>query len=488
MKRIRPDTLLRLLWPRSLRYQLLSRSLLILAGLLLLIGIFQYVYMQQFIYKNKAESIRNQILTLPRDIWQTLSNFPADRRAMPLRVLLFSPDSSVAFIDSLGGFNLLVEPADTTVTVQLPTEQYMEALKKPELHHRIVNAGGIEQLVVLQPVFSRNKTINGLVQVSMSTAPMKEVLLGQLLTFIALALIALFFGLFTFLPVLKRTLVPLSKMVGTMEKIDAGNLDERLPTHQNQLEIDRLSISFNRMLERLEASFDAEKEAKERMRRFIADASHELRTPLTSLHGFLEILLRGAVNQPDQLHKALKSMYSESERINKLVQDLLLLARLERTPTAEMREGMLDEVVESMEPQLRLLAGERSVSFALSPKLKCVFDQDKMKQVILNLFQNAVQHTNPATGHIGISAKPAAGGVELSVSDNGAGIPKEHLPHLFDRFYRIDTSRTRKHGGAGLGLSITKSIADIHEGRLTVESEVGQGSAFRLWIPAKSTN
>ncbi|MFE5317099.1 sensor histidine kinase [Paenibacillus sp. NPDC056579] len=488
MKGQRLNNMVRFLWPRSLRYQLLSRSLLILAGLLLLTGILQYVYMKQFIYKNKAESIQNQIMTIPREVWPNLANSNIIRKDPPMRGLLFSPDSSVAFINPEGEFNIIVEPPDNALTVQLPAGEYMEAMrKKPGMHYRIVTVNGTEQLVVLHTIVNKAKNVAGLVQVSIGTAPLKEVLWGQLLTFIAVALIALIFGLLTFLPVLKRTLIPLSKMVGTMEKIDAGNLDERLPDHQNQLEIDRLSISFNRMLERLEASFEAEKEAKERMRRFIADASHELRTPLTSIHGFLEILLRGAANQPDQLHKALTSMYSESGRINKLVQDLLLLAKLDRTPVTEMQEGLLDEVVHSMEPQLKLMAGDRSVSFSLAPSTKCMFDQDKMKQVVLNLFHNAVQHTNPVSGHIEIIVQNVSGGVELTVKDNGSGIPKEHLPHLFDRFYRIDTSRARKHGGAGLGLSITKSIADIHRGKLTVESAEGQGSAFRLWIPCRQS-
>ncbi|MCS7461581.1 HAMP domain-containing histidine kinase [Paenibacillus doosanensis] len=486
MKQKAIGSITRFIAPRSLRYQLLSRSLLILACLLLLIGFFQYLYMKQFIYKNKAESIHSQIMSIPREAWPMMggNNNQGARRDPPMRLMFFSPDSSVAFIDTEGKYTLIVEPPDSGASVQLSQEEYENALQgKPDFRYLIVKgADGVEQLVVLQQINSRGKT-TGLVQVSSWTAPMKEVLLGQLLTFIALATIALVFGLFTFLPVLKRTLVPLSKMVGTVERIDAGNLDERLPERQNQLEIDKLSLSFNHMLERLEASFEAEKEAKERMRRFIADASHELRTPLTSIHGFLEILLRGAASQPDQLHKALSSMYSESERINKLVQDLLLLARLDRSPTVQLEEGELDLVIQSMEPQLRLLAGERSVGFKLEPHMTCMFDQDKMKQVVLNLFHNAVQHTNPATGHIDVELGRVRGGVELTVRDNGSGIPEEHLPHLFDRFYRIDTSRARRYGGAGLGLSITKTIAEIHGGTIDVESEVGRGSAFRIWIP-----
>ncbi len=204
------------------------------------------------------------------------------------------------------------------------------------------------------------------------------------------------------------------------------------------------------------------------MRRFIADASHELRTPLTSIHGFLEVLLRGAANQPEQLDKALKSMHGESERLTKLVHDLLLLSKLDRTPHVELAEGFLDTVIRDMEPQLRILAGDRKLSLQLEPNMQCRFDTDKIKQVILNLFHNAVQYTDPEKGHIQISLSGKNNGVQLTVWDNGPGISDASLPHVFDRFYRIDTSRTRKHGGAGLGLSIAKSIVDVHGGTINI--------------------
>ncbi len=272
-------------------------------------------------------------------------------------------------------------------------------------------------------------------------------------------------------------------MVNTAEQIDAGNLARRFPVRQGQLEIDSLAESFNGMLERLEASFAVERETKEQMRRFIADASHELRTPLTSIHGFLEVLLRGAANQPEQLHKALKSMHGESERLNKLVHDLLLLAKLDRRPHIDLAEGLLDALIRDMEPQLRILAGKRKLVLRLEQDMKCRYNADKMKQVVLNLFHNAVQQTDPERGSIEISLLKKENGVQLSIRDNGPGISQSHLPHVFDRFYRSDSSRTRKYGGSGLGLAITKSIVDAHGGAIQVESREGEGCAFHIWLP-----
>ncbi|WCR28173.1 HAMP domain-containing histidine kinase [Paenibacillus thiaminolyticus] len=475
----------RFIHPGSLRFQLLSRSLLILAALLMLIGVFQYLVMQQFVYENKAESLKSQISSFPREAWQLLTD--RDDGVPGRRPMLFLPaDASLAIIDANGAIQAVSMGDKMADPPELSPVEYQAAMNKSrkEVNYRVMNdSEGEEQLVVLQPLEWKGRMI-GLIQVNTSTKPLKEMLASQLLTFLSLSLLALIGGMIAFLPVLRRTLIPLSNMVHTVERIDAGNLAERVPSRQGQLEIDRLALSFNGMLERLESSFEAEKEAKEQMRRFVADASHELRTPLTSIHGFLEVLLRGAMNQPEQLRKALISMYGESERINKLVQDLLLLAKLDRAPVMELADGDLNRVLRELEPQLRLLGGQRHVTLALAEEANCKYDPDKMKQVVLNLFHNAVQHTEPEKGDIRIVTETVPGGVELTVRDNGTGIGKRHLPHLFDRFYRSESSRTRKYGGAGLGLSITKSIVEAHGGAIRVSSAEGQGSSFIVTLPA----
>jgi len=275
-------------------------------------------------------------------------------------------------------------------------------------------------------------------------------------------------------------------MVETVERIDSGKLNERLPEPVGPMEIDRLSHSFNRMLARLESSFRAEQESRERMRRFVSDASHELRTPLTSIHGFLEVLLRGAASDPNQLDKALRGMYGESERINKLVRDLLQLAKADRMPDAQLEAAELGPILHEMEPQFKLLAGERRVLFDLQPTNQLQLDADKVKQIALNLFQNAIQHTSPIGGMITVAVRPRQDGAELAVVDNGTGIAPEHLPHLFERFYRIDSSRARTHGGAGLGLAISRSLAELHGGTIRAESRDGEGSAFIVFFPYPS--
>ena len=493
--------------PNSLRFQLLSRSLLLMAVLLGVIGFFQYVFMRGFIYENQASSLQNQIQSIPPPAWEYMaSNSPdntsnirdslvnpndslpnANVSSENLRQppFLFFPNASIALIDGSGNFSVLPNSTINTATPpKLTNQEYQDAMgSNVRITYKIVNqTEGGEQLLVLQPIQTRGPSTE-LIQVSVSTKPMKTMLIQQLVTFLSLAVLALIGGILVFIPVLRKTLIPLSTMVNTVEQIDAENLAERLPVEQGQLEIDRLAISFNGMLERLESSFQAEKEAKEQMRRFVADASHELRTPLTSIHGFLEVLLRGAMNQPEKLHKSLKNMYAESERMKKLVQDLLLLAKLDRSPNYQLTNGVLDVVIKEMAPQLRLLAGNRKVSLQLTSDLRCRFDEDKMRQVVLNLFHNAVQYTDPEIGYIQLSLDKVSDGVELTMRDNGSGISEEHLPYLFDRFYRSEPSRARKYGGAGLGLAITKSIVELHGGTIRVESVEGKETVFYVGIP-----
>jgi len=471
-------------YPESIRVQLLSRSLLIMAALLVLIGLLQYAFMKDVIYRNKASSLQSQVMSISPAAWEHLNTTQNSDIGNGFKGFIFIPGANLAFIDAEGNFTVLANGPGEIIPPRLDAEQYENSLNsRPRVRYMVSSSGGQEQLVVLQPIRTDFDKVLGVAEISTPTGPLKELLIRQLFTFFLLALAALFFGILGFLPVLKKTLVPLSNMVDTAAQIDAGNLDRRFPTRQGQMEIDHLAESFNGMLERLEASFEAEKETQEQMRRFIADASHELRTPLTSIHGFLEVLLRGAANQPDQLDRALKSMHSESQRLNKLVHDLLLLSKLDRTSYGELQIGSLDAVIKAMEPQLHILACHRKLSLTIEPELQCRFDTDQMKQVILNLFQNAVQHTDPNEGHIQVSVTKKDQGVQLAVGDNGPGISENNLPYVFDRFYRSDSSRTRQYGGAGLGLAITKAIVDAHGGSISVISKEGQGSQFQVWLP-----
>lgn len=518
---------------KTLYAQLLARSLFVLAVLLLLIGGFQYFLMRGFLYQNQAETLEAQFRSIPpflieewrsdmqRNTDESASVYALPQRSAPLQLQEegfygssraeegsgYEPDeaSGEATPDrrefllsglSLAAINPTGEIDDLNAAYGVPAprlseEDYNLLREKVLQPGRRINyvlasdADGTEQLVVLRPAGGFGSGGMPMLQIGIPTGPLTAILWRQLAIFAGLSLLALAGGFALYRPVLRRSLSPLSRMVETVKVIDAGRLSERFPAEQGQAEIDRLALSFNGMLERLEEAFAAEKESQERIRRFIADASHELRTPLTSIRGFLEVLLRGNRISEEQLHAALRSMHGESERMTKLVEDLLVLVKLDRKPELERVAISPEKLLRELESHLRMLAGERRILLDTQAVegTRVSGDPDKLKQVVLNLFGNAVQHTDPRAGQISLSIRLREGQVLIEVRDNGPGIPPDLQRKVFERFYRGDESRSRRSGGAGLGLAISLAIAEAHGGTLELYSVPGEGSAFGLVLP-----
>lgn len=480
--------------PGSLRYQLLIRSVLVLAALFVLIGVLQYLFIKDFLYRNKAESLQAQLVALPPDLIPGGKDESGRRpgRIRPDSPLLFQPGFSLAFIDDNGEAETVAEDNKwNAAEPPLLSKQEYDLIKKQlrssnRADYRLIDSDQGEQLAVFRLAGKSGTRDSELVQAAVETESLRGQLMTQVGIFAGLAICALIAGLALYLPLLRRTLAPLSRVVQAAEHTDSGNLDARLPGRQGQAEIDSLSEAFNGMLERLDASFELERSTNERMRRFIADASHELRTPLTSIQGFIDVLQRGAATNPEQLRRSLASMKTESARVNQLVEDLLQLAKLDQSAPLALEDTNLAGMIAMMEPQMNVLAGGREWHFASEDRVIARVNPDKMKQVILNLFQNAVQHTDPVTGAIHLNLRVIGAEIKIECADNGAGISPEHLPHIFGRFYRSDYSRSRAKGGTGLGLAITKSIIEAHRGRIEVESAVGAGTTFIVTLPAAS--
>ncbi|REK76003.1 sensor histidine kinase [Paenibacillus paeoniae] len=484
---------LRKLRPGSLRLQLLVRSLLVLAALFILIGTLQFLFMRDFLYRNKAEALNAQLMSLPPELFRLDGKEPGIRhhgKVRPDSPLLFQPGFSLIIIDSAGEAQAVTEEGslDSRETPLLGIKGYSEIRKKLQAGERpdyqlITADNGTQYMAVFRKASRPGDKDGSLLQAAVETESLRKQLLIQVAIFAALAAAALIAGLLLYLPLLRRTLHPLSKVVRAAELTDAGSLNTRLPERQGQSEIDFLSEAFNSMLVRLDTAFEQERATNKRMRRFIADASHELRTPLTSLHGFIEVLLRGAAADREQLMRALASMKTESERVNKLVEDLLQLVRLEQTAPLKLEPARLDLLLKEMEPQLALLAGNRLCVVRVTNKVTALIDRDKLKQVVLNLFHNAVQYTDAETGVIEIILGDSGEVAHLEVRDNGPGIAPAHLAHIFERFYRGDESRSRARGGTGLGLAITQSIIEAHHGHIGVDSRIGEGTSFLISLP-----
>ena len=284
--------------------------------------------------------------------------------------------------------------------------------------------------------------------------------------------------------VIKVGMRPLEDVEATAEQIAAGDLSARMPDANPHTEVGRLVTSLNSMLGRIETSFAARTESEDKLRRFVADASHELRTPLTAIRGFSELYRQGAVTGEEPTRQLIGRIEGESKRMGSLVEDLLLLARLDQSREMELKPVNLESIVESAVASARAAGPTHPVSFTeSSEEFFALGDEARIHQVVANLLANARVHT-PVGTQIAVSIARGESGIEISVEDNGPGLSADDQEKIFERFYRADTSRVRVDGeGSGLGLSIVDAVMKAHNGKVTVVSELGKGATFTLFFP-----
>jgi heavy metal sensor kinase len=275
-------------------------------------------------------------------------------------------------------------------------------------------------------------------------------------------------------------LMPVDRLSQTAEQMSLQNLSLRLPVARTGDALERLSISFNTMLGRLGDSVQTS-------RRFLADASHELRTPLTVIKGELEELTREPHLTETDLRERVGSVLEEVARLEHLVSGLLALSRLDAGETqTDWVDVDLAELARSTAEHMRLMAEDRGIGIDFSALDKAVIqgDRSRLKQIIVNLLDNAVRFT-PSGGTVSLRTASDETGSVLEISDTGIGIPAAAISHVFDRFFRVDEARSREDGGAGLGLSIVKSICSAHGAEIDVSSQLKCGSCFRVRFPRR---
>ena len=284
--------------------------------------------------------------------------------------------------------------------------------------------------------------------------------------------------------VIKVGMRPLEDVEITAEQIAAGDLSARMPDANPHTEVGRLVTSLNTMLARIESSFDARAVSENKLRRFVADASHELRTPLTAIRGFSELVRQGAVTGEEPTKEIIARIEGESKRMGALVEDLLLLARLDQAREMETKPVNLKEVVESAVASARAAGPHHPLTYsAPAEEFFALGDEPRIHQVVANLLANARAHT-PAGTAINVSLTRDNDGIRIAVADNGPGLSLDDQKKIFERFYRADPSRVRVDGeGSGLGLSIVDAVMAAHGGTVTVQSELGKGATFTLFFP-----
>ncbi len=461
---------------RSLRFRITAWYAGLLAGTLIVFGVSVYLGLERYLDGTLQRTLVSECRTIGTEL---LSQLPVKDNVWLATEIneAYAPEVNSRFIrvvhQGLGVVYLSAAPKDGTFDpsrIPLPSDQEEDGPRK-----LLFGAGN--RLLIHSMTLKAADGSRFLVESGAPYNQIEVVLHGLLLT------LAIYMPFVVSLAVaggywlMRRSLRPVDEITKRAEGITSTNLSERLPVIRTGDELERLSISLNRMIERLDDAF-------QHINRFSADASHELRTPLTVLQLELEGIAqnhRWDASLRDQIGSALE----ETHRMSRIVESLLAISRLD-AGEAKMDKTRLDlgELVASTADEMRLLAEEKSIGLRthVATGIQVEGDRTRLQQVIVNLIDNAIKYTQQG-GKVEISVGGEGNTAVLEVSDNGPGIPSHALPHVFERFYRTDKARSRASGGAGLGLSIVKAICAAHNAEVKVSSEEGRGSRFRVELP-----
>ncbi len=362
----------------------------------------------------------------------------------------------------------------------VPLDVLQQAASRGQLLTAL-NESGIPVRVSVRPWSHTNQGLDGFVVAGQPISVQSTNLSGLKAFLIISAIPALLAALGASWLVTGRALRPLRTVVETAQSIGrTRDLEQRLPQREGKDELSQLSSSFNQMLAQLQQAHQQLAAALEAQRRFVADASHELRTPLTTIRGNAGLLAFGPQVTDDVRAAAARDIASETERMSRLVEQLLTLAQADAGQSLELRPVSLRPIVDTVLRQAQVAHPDRQFDTSVAADVRVLGDEDALTQVIWILVDNAVKFTK-AGGQIEMGLVPQNGTARLSVADDGIGIPPADLERIFDRFYRVDPSRSG--AGAGIGLSIARWIAAQHQGTVTARNNDGPGSTFTVQLP-----
>jgi two-component system OmpR family sensor kinase len=445
---------------------------LVLAGFAALV----YFAVSEQVDNDVAHDIEVRALQASRE----LRAITADRPRGAIRPVELPTSALVdtsLFVQVVGaGGEVLTQSANIADPLPIPPETLRRALAGQEVRDRLAYAGG--RIEMHTAPLAVNGTIVGALQVAAplhaaeaQLAGLRFILAGVVLGALALAALIGWF-------LASRAMRPVDLMTRTARAIGhSADLSRRLDEPRQRDELGRLASTFNEMLARLDQSFTTQ-------RRFLADASHELRSPLAAIRTNVEALLRGADDDPEERDASLRAIARETDRMGRLVADLLALAHADAGQPLVRQPVELDALLLEVYQQEKRLAGGIRLTLGDLEQVQVEGDPDRLKQLMLNLVDNALRYTPPG-GDVTLDVLRAGDWAVLRVRDTGVGIPEEHLPRIFDRFYRVDRPRTRQAGGTGLGLAICKWVAEAHGGRVEVDSVVDRGSTFSVYLPLR---
>ncbi len=362
---------------------------------------------------------------------------------------------AVAQLDSLL-FNQVLQGQTTYETLSRPTDSPLRRISFP--------------------ISSQGKVVY-ILQTRASLDLINETLHWLILTLGAATIGIVVFGWVGSHWVARMALSPIETLGQTAANVSAQSLDTRVALDAPYQEFQQLAKSFNSMFERLQKTFESQ-------RRFVGDAAHELRTPLTAMKGNVEVALQRD-RSPEEYQDVLATSLGQVEDMARLVKSLLTLTQFAgERPPIDLKPVLFEPLLENLVSDVSILAEEKGCLLtALFQEVPLILgDSGQLKQLVINLLDNAIRHT-PMGGAVTVGLKSSEDQVCLTVKDTGSGIPAEHLPRIFERFYRADLARDRESGGTGLGLAIAQEIVLAHHGTISVKSDVGKGSVFTVSFP-----
>jgi len=467
--------------PRSLAVRMAIAFALTLALILLAASSWVYWGLSARMMQEDSESVLRKLDTVSA-LLQTLPvRSDALRQEADLKLPPDAPRDLFLRLRTAGGTVLLQTPgfnsALTTADFPMPGARGTPQLHKVHLPH------DLHYLTAMLPLTAR--TTAGAapeamrVEVALNRTAESRILADYRLRLAVVLLAAILIAAVAGYVIAWRGLRPLRHMADAARDIGAQDLHRRLDPRDLPDELQTLALAFNATLQRLEESFG-------RISQFSADIAHELRTPITNLWGGLEVAL-GRPREPGQYREALESAVEECARLSQMIQALLFLAQTEHPDTALRldRLGVAHEL-RALAEFFDATAAEAGVRLTVqaAPQLTLHADRMLLQRAVANLIGNALAHT-PRGGAVTLSAHAHGGGLRIAVADTGCGIAPEHLPYLFDRFYRADPARSRSRGGLGLGLALVRNIVRLHGGEVSVESHPGQGTRMMLDWPVR---
>jgi signal transduction histidine kinase len=393
---------------------------------------------------------------------------------------------SGAVVMGLPMTNELIQLSETEGFASIPPS---ELIQRPEIDSALKGTpatalrkvvGNQRVLYAAAPVQDSNGQIMGIVYIAtpLPSGGLPFMIILQLLGAILFAvLIAALAGRL----LARRISTPLEELANAASAVSKGDLKQNVSTNSDISELQSVSQTFNDMVANL-------RQADEVKKAFIADVTHELRTPLTVIKGTIETLEDGALDDLEGRSSLLTSMMRETDRLIRMVNELLVLTRADAGSLhLNMQDLNLAELARMRCETMGLMASRQKVKLeVIGDAHNISADPDRLSQILDNLLANAIRHS-PQNSIVTIQIQPKDHGVECSVSDSGPGIPAGHLPFIFDRFYRVESSRDRFSGGTGLGLAIARALVAAHDGKILATSLEGKGTTVTFWLPAKMT-